>query len=634
MTLAHAVYGSTTGLGDFGILASTAGLDERVRSTIIYYANLEGSARSTPFAPIFSFYALGDNRWAFSRTLCLGPTRRGNDYLVHAIVLDAAALAKIDYHPFALEDARLFVSSKPEAGSVLKPLAIEGGARRAFRFDNASIASCIRALSRGPLRLRMEDDVQAAEVCREIHDSLPPDDRIATTFCTRFSYGRKLGFQLAAFASADEPKVRETAAGATIADFPPPASTADHFDRWTSEIRGQTDLDLIGLSVAGDAREAFALIEGVRQLRRWTAHDATPDIAALEKASALVLRKENRDRAVLQTVLPGALAVDLAARVRGGTAFDECARLCGEMDPDVRRAAVEWLRELKTSPAELWMAEVLLLLPDAPLAEISAALRRMQAGNANAFRAFATIVLARLRERFGAEGASVAASAASPLPGDALLGYVRVMEETAGRDPAWLLAIVRDVFAKGKGGIAPAIPARIILTNELLSSIDDAEVETFAPAFFVMEEKLAHALAATQRPALYHALAKVAQARLREGWTPQSPAVLQRVLLGGIEAGADPSSLTVIAFLAAPVLPAQDVVTAIEHLADAGLTGAQAALLVRTLQLLGRRGAKHVHVRRATLVTLLDAARKRPPQSLWNRLGWYLRMRTLTEVAR
>src|SRR5687768_18560716 len=96
MTLAHAVYGSTTGLGDFGILASTAGLDERVRSTIIYYANLEGSARSTPFAPIFSFYALGDNLWAFSRTLCLGPTRRGNDYLVHAIVLDAAALAKID----------------------------------------------------------------------------------------------------------------------------------------------------------------------------------------------------------------------------------------------------------------------------------------------------------------------------------------------------------------------------------------------------------------------------------------------------------------------------------------------------------------------------------------------------------
>jgi GTPase-associated protein 1, N-terminal domain type 2 len=630
MTLAHAVYGSTTGLGDFGILASTAGLDERVRSTIIYYANLEGSARSTPFAPIFSFYALGDKLWAFSRTLCLGSTRRGNDYLVHAIVLDAAALARIDYRPFAL--AGLFMSSKPSEGTVLKPLSIEGGSRRAFRFDNAAIASCIRALSRGPLRLRMEDDVQAAEVCREIHDSLPPDDRIATTFCTRFSYGRKLGFQLAAFASADEPKVRETAAGATIVDFPSPTSTLDHFDRWTAEIRGQNDLDLIGLSVVSDAREAFALIEGVRQLRRWTAHDATPDITALEKASALVLRKENRGREVLQAVLPGALAVDLAARVRGGTAFEECARLCAELQPNVRRAAVEWLRELKTSPAELWMAEMLLLLPDAPLAEISAAWQRMQVGNANAFRAFATIVLGRIRDRFGAEGASVAASAASRLTGDALLGYVRVMEETAARDTAWLLAIVREVFSKG--GIAPAIPARIILTNELLSSIDDAEVETFAPAFFVMEEKLANTLAATQRPALYRALVKVAQSRLREGWTPQTPTVLQRVLLGGMEAGADNSSLTVITFLGATMLPAQDVMTAIEHLVDAGVTNAQAALLVRTLQLLGRRGAKNVHVRRATLVTLLEAARKRPPQSLWNRLGWYLRMRTLTEVAR
>ena len=78
MTLPHAIYGSATGLGDYRILASTAPFDERLRSTIIYYANLEGSARSTPFPPIFSFYAFGENRWAFSRTLCLGATPRGD----------------------------------------------------------------------------------------------------------------------------------------------------------------------------------------------------------------------------------------------------------------------------------------------------------------------------------------------------------------------------------------------------------------------------------------------------------------------------------------------------------------------------------------------------------------------------
>ena len=92
MTLPHAIYGSATGLGDYRILASTAPFDERLRSTIIYYANLEGSARSTTFPPIFSFYALGENRWAFSRTLCLGATPRGNDYLVHAIVCARGAV--------------------------------------------------------------------------------------------------------------------------------------------------------------------------------------------------------------------------------------------------------------------------------------------------------------------------------------------------------------------------------------------------------------------------------------------------------------------------------------------------------------------------------------------------------------
>jgi hypothetical protein len=655
MTLPHAIYGSATGLGDFGILASSAGLDERVLSTVSYYANLEGSARSAPFEPIFSFYALGNGLWAFSRTLCLKPTPRGNDYLVHAVVLDAIALAQLDYKPFALADARLFTSSKPVAGSVLMPLPDAAAATRALRFDSAPVASCLRALARGPLRLRMTDDTLAAELCREIHESLPPDDRMATTFCTRFSYGRSLGFQLAAFASADEPRVRETAPNALVTVFPPPSAAPDLFDRWTSEHRGQPDFDLVGLSVLGDVRETFALVEGVGQLRRWTAHHAEPDLSVLEKAAALVLRKENRGREVVQGVLPGALAVDLAARVRGGSAFEECARLCDEMAPAVRRAAMDWLRALKTTPAELWMAEMLLLLPDAPLSDIAEALRRTQgksvplgvvyAQNANAFRAFVTVLFSRIRDRFGANGATVVAAAAPLLTGnrDALLGYVRAMEETVARDAdrarkdAWLLAIVRDVFAEA--GIGAAIPARVILTNGLLPSIDDAEVETLAPAFFVMEEKLATVLAATsasQRPALYRALADAAQSRLREGWTATTPAateVLRRVLLGGVEVRAHTSHLSIIAFMASTVLPAHDVVNAIEHIAAVGPTPAQAALLLRTLQTLGRRGAKERIGRRSVRTLLEVARRRRPAQTLWNRLGWYLRMRTLTEVA-
>lgn len=655
MTLTHAIYGSTTGLGDFRILAATPRFDERLGSTIIYYSNLEGSARSTEFAPIFSFYAAAENVWVFSRTLCLGPTPRGNDYLVHAIVLDAAALATLDFKPFALEDARLFARTKPIDGTVLQPLPPAMVSTRAFTFDDASIASCIRSLASGPLRLRIADGVRGAEVCREIHESLPPDDRLATTFCTRFSYGRNLGFRLAAFAPEDEGRVRETAPNAALTDFLPAAATSDAFDRWTAEVRRQADLDLVGLSVTGGAKEALALIDGVRRLRLWTSHGGS-DITHLENAAALVLRRENREREVVRSVLAGALAVDLTARVRRGEAFGDCAQLCEGIDPKVRREAVQWIRELQATPAEAWMAEVLLLLPDGSQAEVTEALQRtakrrpmlaeLFKQSAGVFRAFLATVLARLRGRFGAEGASVAAAVVPQLTGDrdAVLAFVRVMEETAladadrGRQTAWLLAIVRDLFAKAS--LAAAIPARIILTAGLLPVIDDAEIETFAPAFLVVEEKLAAALAATaatERPRLYHALVNVVRLRLAEGWTLASPSavdVVRRVLVGGSEVGVPASQLTIIAFLAATVIPAQDLLLVIERLVSGGVSDAQAALLLRVLQRISRRGGAVVNARRETLRALCEAAGKRAPANVWSRLSWYLRLRTLAEVAR
>jgi hypothetical protein len=653
MTLPHAIYGSATGLGDFGVLAATAELDERVRSAISYYANIDGSARSAEFPPIYSFYALGSGLWAFSRTVCLRSTPRGNDYLVHAIVLDAAALARIDYKPFALADAHLFTSAKLPAGSVLQPLPEPHPSTRRLRFDAAPVASCLRAVARGPLRLRMEGD--AMELCREIHESLPPDDRLATTFCTRFSYGRNLGFRLAAFAAEDEGRVLETTPGATVTAFPPPTAAPDLFDRWALDCRGRADFDLAGLSLLSDARETFALVDGIGQLRKWNARHAEPDMRLLEKAAALVLGPENRDRAVVQDVLPGALAVNLAAMVRTGAAFDECARLCDEMAPKVRRAALEWLRELKTAPAELWMAELLLLVADSPLADVAQALLRtvpkrallaeVYVQNANSFRAFVMTLLTRMCDRFGVKAAGVAAMAAPLLAGDrdALLGYVRAMEEAVARDvdrarrEAWLLAIVRDVFSST--AIGPAIPARIILANDLLPSITDAEIATFAPAFFLMSEKLAGLLAAappSQRPALYRALTGVAQTRLREGWTASTPAavdVLRRVLTGGVEVQAPIAQLTIIVFLASTVLPSADVAKTIEFIAAGKPSPAQGTLLVRTLQSLARRGAKD-QIASGSVRPLLEAARRRKaPSNVWNRLGWYLRMRTLMEVA-
>ncbi|MFL6246550.1 MAG: hypothetical protein ACJ74H_11035, partial [Thermoanaerobaculia bacterium] len=62
----------------------------------------------------------------------------------------------------------------------------------------------------------------------------------------------------------------------------------------------------------------------------------------------------------------------------------------------------------------------------------------------------------------------------------------------------------------------------------------------------------------------------------------------------------------------------------IAHIARNGVTPEQAALLLRVL--------RDVPLDRATLLILRETARRRPPQNIWNRLRWYLRMRTLSEV--
>ena len=75
--------------------------------------------------------------------------------------------------------------------------------------------------------------------------------------------------------------------------------------------------------------------------------------------------------------------------------------------------------------------------------------------------------------------------------------------------------------------------------------------------------------------------------------------------------------LTILAFFA----PHRVV---LEHIARNGVTPEQAALLLRVL--------RTVPVDRTTLIVLRETARRRPPQNVWNRLRWHLRMRTLSEV--
>src|SRR5690349_33201 len=124
MILEHAIYGSSTGLGDYRVLGVSPRFREQWRTPIEYHSSLGWSALNTPFLPIFSYYNLGTNLWAFTRTHDLGQTPRGNDYFVHAIILDRETLAQIDYRPFAIANA--FVSFIP-AQRALQPLTISIG---------------------------------------------------------------------------------------------------------------------------------------------------------------------------------------------------------------------------------------------------------------------------------------------------------------------------------------------------------------------------------------------------------------------------------------------------------------------------------------------------------------------------
>ncbi|MDP9190656.1 MAG: hypothetical protein M3P06_03025 [Acidobacteriota bacterium] len=672
--LEHAIYGSVSGLRDYRILAASAGFDDRFRQTVVHYASLEGSALSERFPPIFNFFRIGSKHWAFSRSIYLGPTSRGNDYLVHTIVLNEDALERIDYKPFRLADAGDFGSEKPAQGTILLPIdpdAVPVRAVSAPRIDTAAIAACLRALARRPLRLRVSDDADAAGICRAIHESLPPTDRMNTAFCTRFSYGRQLDFQLAAFVAADQARTREHAGGnAELANFPPPsAAAADVYDQWVGEVRDNPDFDLVELSILAAPRKTFAQLEGVRKLRLWTEHDAAPpagDLRELEESAALVLHPRNRNRASMQGLLPGALAVNLARQVeealRTRQTFEQCARDCSEMRPLVRRDAARWIRTVSAAATQAWIAEMLLLLPDADLAAVMDTLGRrgllaqLQGESSVSARSFLGTVMARLRDRFVTEGASAIASFAVGIAAerDVLSSIVRVMEETArhadrARQVAWLLAIVRGVARQT--GLAGEVPARILLANGLLPLIDDPEESAaFAPALFAMEEKLAAALAsAPQSIAMYYALADVAHGKLLHAWTPSTPSaidVLNLLLLGASARTAfDAQSatavrLTTISFMAA-MLPSEtrvalstSIVTTVARLVRAAVSEMQAVLLIRTLRKLSRGSAQGILVPRKTALGLRNAVRSRTWTGTFeNGLCWQLGVDTLSVAA-
>jgi len=674
MTLQHAIYGSAGGLSDYRILGASGDLDDVALTKIAYYASLGGSAIANKFDPIFSFYPLDGQQWAFARTLFVAPTSRGSDYLVHAIVVDEQTLDYFDFKPFVLLDAGLFVSEKPARDSVLPRLELNVAPRPPNQApDLSAVAFALRALSRGSLRLLLPDHTDAVATCRAIHESLTPDDRRNTSFCTRFSYRRALDFRLAAFIRLDEDIVQEQKnAFTTVTFFSPEAKgVRDVYDQWTSDAYGRPELELRGMSILDRPEDAMALVVNVRRLRQWTrGASETFDLSELQPASELVLLPENRDRPSISPLVPGALAVNLSGQVEqtlsSSQPFDGCAATAYEFLPAIRRDAARWISHLEVAPLKSWMAEIFLLLPDEKLDPLvqrllqqdqsALHLVRLSDRDRVAYRAFLGTVLDIIRHRFGGAGAAAVALIAQSLSADtvALTQFTAAMEQ-AVRDAeravqaVWLMAIVRNVVEKLV--LSPKIAVRILLSYGLLSELTSAELARYAPLLFDFRDKLSLVLAATQPARVYDALIAAAHQRLRErDWAADDDTaadILRRVMLGtsevlsrAPETGSE-WDLTAVVFLSAIRIPlekregiADAVEVAVTVLKNHGLISDQAVLLRGALQAMMRAPAGAISISSAAAVALYDALRTRSPRDWLVRLGWYLGMTTSKHASR
>jgi hypothetical protein len=674
MLLNHAIYGSVGGLADYRVLGASGNLDERVLTKIAYYSSLGGSALSGPFAPIFAFYPVERDQWAFTRTWYVGPTSRGSDYLVHAIVLDEATLEACDFKPFHLDDANLFASDKPPRDSSLPWLEWDGhavGSRRGATAP-ARLGYALRMLARGPLRILAREDKFAASMCRDIQESLPPDDRRVTSFCTRFSYRRALDFRLAAFVEQDEAIVFEQKTEATTVGVGPSTllGSGDQFDQWVADVRGNPELELSGLSLLENPAQAIAYVRKVRLFRQWAGGKAENfDLGDLRDAAALVLLPKNRKRPAVFPLVAGALAVrltDLVDDALSARSFDRCAAAVEDIAADLRLASDRWIGEVGVAPLQAWMARVFLLLGAGDLGAITERLTqrdqahpylvRLSDRDAGSYRAFLLAALSVLRERFGDAGGRAAGTVAQALVADreALFRFISAMEKTATegesatRD-AWLLAIVRDVVQPLR--LSPAIAARILCSHDLLSKATAEELATYAPACLDFTDPLLEILSASQSARVYNALLAGAHQRLRDRqWETRELTVidvLRRILFGAAEVlrrapqASTQWDLTAVVFLTATRTPytlrpaiADAIVAATAALENHGLCAEQAALLRKSLQMVMRDVREGAGILPRTAVGLYRASRKSMPRHWLRSPIWHLRMRTIQNGAK
>lgn len=273
--LEQAIYGSRSGDRDYRILAASPGVARGDRDLLEQHANLGGSALTGErVEPIYAAFPLDprSGRHAFTRAVVLGRGGRGNDYLVHALILGPALLQTLRGDLFLLDDAGLFGERKPEGEELpapdLDPGRWELASRRACGADRPmevgleNLAPLLASLVEGPLAVQVAEGTLGLALCRALLSALPPDDRVSLSFCSRFCQPRTLPYRFSAFVPDDRPLADRYLRGAVR----PLADAGDGpIARWLTAAKGRIE-PVSGLSLLRDPERAVAQVQVLETL--------------------------------------------------------------------------------------------------------------------------------------------------------------------------------------------------------------------------------------------------------------------------------------------------------------------------------------------------------------------------------
>ncbi|HEV7670043.1 MAG TPA: hypothetical protein VGS22_16100 [Thermoanaerobaculia bacterium] len=514
LRLEQAIYGSRSGDRDYRILAASPGVARADRDLLEQHANLGGTALiSSSVEPIYSAFPLDprSGRQAFSRAVVLGPGGRGNDYLVHALILSPDLLQTLRGDLFLLDDAGLFGERKPE-GEELPVLDLDPGrwelaSRRSCGADRPlevgleHLAPLLAALAEGPLAVQVADGTLGLALCRALLSALPPDDRTSLGFCSRFCQPRALPYRFSAFVPEDRALAERYLRGAVRPLGPP---TEGPIAQWLAAAKVQIE-PVFGLSLLRDPGRAVAQVRLLQTLpdtgqRRARARDGNAESRATEEVLEIARHPANAALPRLGGQLLGILAHGLeqsakAALAAGDPAplFAECGKTLAEARP------LDLIDELRAdSGLAARTAETAVALSASDPAPFRASFGRAERDlavwlaellvHASGFALpFLALAFSRWRELEGNAALGGISALLAGLPGDvpltsALAAIERAAPAGQGEERrTWFRSYLRLLLPWLGTRVPEALAARIAGQEGLLEEMGAGDLESLVP---------------------------------------------------------------------------------------------------------------------------------------------------------